>query len=147
MKTGLKSGISSEFSMIDGSALWIHKYYLNLFIGSRKSIEHVNSIGDCEDILLNFIVSDITGLPPIKATHHTWLHADYDELSTKGSLYRSPLEMDKQIVVRSECIDQFIIYFGHNPLRNSAIRMDPMLFKDNIDMDKKRYKKIEASDP
>jgi len=101
---------------------------------------------DCEDILLNFIVSDVTGLPPIKATHRTWTHSEFDQTSTKGKLFRPP--DDGQISdTRSICVQKFVDDFGYVPLRHSVARMDPMLFKDDMNLDKKRYKKIEASDP
>lgn len=44
---------------------------------------------------------------------------------------------------RSVCLNTFASLLGHIPLKHSNLRLDPVLFKDKVSMQRKKYRQIE----
>jgi len=63
---------------------------------------------NCEDILMNFVISNSTGKAPIKVSPRKKFRCQ--ECSTTGSISIDP---------------------GHMPLKAVQFRADPVLYKDN----------------
>ncbi|KAJ8333586.1 hypothetical protein SKAU_G00415940 [Synaphobranchus kaupii] len=67
---GYTSKWTNDYSMVLTGAAIYHRYYhylyTNVLPASLKSM--VDQLANCEDILMNFLVSAVTKLPPIKVT-------------------------------------------------------------------------------
>ena len=61
---------SNEYSMVLTGAAFYHKYYNYLYTEwlSPLLLKTVDQAENCEDILMNFLVSHVTQKPPIKVT-------------------------------------------------------------------------------
>uniref|UniRef100_A0A672SYZ7 Exostosin glycosyltransferase 1 n=1 Tax=Sinocyclocheilus grahami TaxID=75366 RepID=A0A672SYZ7_SINGR len=67
---GYTSKWTNDYSMVLTGAAFYHRYYNYLYThylpSSLKSM--VDQLSNCEDILMNFLVSAVTKMPPIKVT-------------------------------------------------------------------------------
>ena len=84
---------------------------------------------------MNFMVSQVTRRPPIKATHKKELSKLLQETSSN---------VQKQQSDRVSCLNMIVNAYGYVPLQYSAVRLDPVLFKDNVSMLRKEYRKLEV---
>ena len=59
---------SNEYSLVLTSAAFHHRYYGRFYRDSVPDVlkRTVDELGNCEDILMNFLVSQVTHKPPIK---------------------------------------------------------------------------------
>ena len=48
---------------------------------------------------------------------------------------------------RQKCLSLFINDFGYVALHNSQLRLDPLLFKDNVARFRKKYPNIDSVEP
>ena len=46
---------------------------------------------------------------------------------------------------RQECVNAFANWFGYMPLVHSQFRLDPVLFKDQVSVLRKKYKDLERA--
>ena len=137
---GMVKQRASTYSMIDFSAAWIHRYYLTKFNQSPKPIlDLVNESNDCEEVVMNMIVAEHIGQGPILLTPKSKeLYIPSD--GKKGSLFR-----DKS-TVRDEldlCLNEAIKLMGGNFLKTQSFRLEPMLYKDRMNINHKRYQKMD----
>uniref|UniRef100_A0A7N8WVM8 Exostosin glycosyltransferase 1b n=1 Tax=Mastacembelus armatus TaxID=205130 RepID=A0A7N8WVM8_9TELE len=129
---GYTSKWTNDYSMVLTGAAIYHRYYHYLYTNylptSLKSM--VDQLANCEDILMNFLVSAVTKLPPIKVTQkkHTLV-------STPPTRYH--------FAQRQTCMNKFASWFGAMPLVHSQMRLDPVLFKDQVSILRKKYRDIE----
>lgn len=100
----------------------------------------VDQSQNCEDILLNFLVSHVTRLPPIKVTQRK----QYKQTMVAGG-YPSPWNDPDHFVQRQTCINAFTKIFGYMPLVRSNTRLDPVLFKDPVSNLRKKYRRMEIA--
>ena len=84
---------------------------------------------------MNFMVSRVTGRPPVKVTNKKELSKLVQESSSS---------VQKQQSDRVSCLNMIVSAYGYVPLQYSAVRMDPVLFKDNVSMLRKEYRKLEV---
>ncbi|XP_033727829.1 LOW QUALITY PROTEIN: exostosin-1a-like [Pecten maximus] len=133
---------TNEYSMILTGAAIYHRYYNFLYTNFLSSAftEIVDQSQNCEDILLNFLVSHVTKLPPIKVTHRKV----YKESMLASSSKSSPWLQVDHFMQRKLCVDNFVKLFGYMPLVRSKARMDPLLFKDPVSNLRKKYRQIEV---
>jgi predicted metal-binding protein len=89
--------------------------------------EHFN----CEDIVFNFMVANITGLPSIKVTPRKRFKCPE---CTNTGLYVDPSHFLK----RDECFNLFAKYFKGVSLKTTYYRLDPVLYKVNSIPDKQK---------
>ena len=82
---------------------------------------------NCEDILMNFVISNSTGKAPIKVSPRKKFRCLDSFCSKDNSISIDPGHM----VERSECINFFAEQYGHMPLKPVQFRADPVLYKDN----------------
>ncbi|KAH3710441.1 hypothetical protein DPMN_069923 [Dreissena polymorpha] len=132
---------SNEYSMVLTGAAIYHRYYNYLYTYglSPRLTNTVDDAQNCEDILLNFLVSHVTKLPPIKVTQRK----QYREALLPNSSKTMPWTDAFHFAQRQICIDTFANIFGYMPLIRSKTRMDPILFKDPVSNLRKKYKQIE----
>lgn len=90
---------------------------------------------NCLDIVFNFMVAHITHQPPVKVTQKRAL---------TRSRIDSTLMQQKQNQDQIACFNMATNAYGYVPLLYSSVRMDPILFKDNVSMFRKEYRKLEV---
>ena len=132
--------MSNEYSIIESSAAWIHRFHFIQF--QKQPIEllrFVNSRKDCEDIVMNQIASEFTGMGPIKLTPKYKDFRKIDESLQKGSLFK----FDGDMTNKNECLNVAIKLLGRNYLKKQRFRFDPMLYKDRMNIFKKRYQEMD----
>lgn len=135
------------------------RYYHSLFTqylpaGLR---ELVDGLAACEDILMNVLVAAVTKVPPIKVTQrkqHKEAVAQRAECGdgaagTPPPGQRSPPTPGKgtagsrSFSQRQDCLNQLADWFGYMPLVSSQLRLDPVLFKDQVSVLRKKYPSLE----
>ncbi|XP_076083727.1 exostosin-1b-like [Mytilus galloprovincialis] len=138
------STYSNEYSMILTGAAVYHRYYNYLYTNSLSTVftQIVDQSQNCEDILMNFLVSHVTKQPPIKVTHRKIYKESM--LGSSGRT-RTSFSLDQQhFSQRQACLAHFVQLFGYMPLIRSKVRMDPVLFKDPVSNLRKKFRQIEV---
>uniref|UniRef100_A0A1I8HM14 Exostosin domain-containing protein n=1 Tax=Macrostomum lignano TaxID=282301 RepID=A0A1I8HM14_9PLAT len=124
------SNQTCEYSMVLTGAAFLHVHYLHLYsywLPAALRAE-VDRLTNCEDILMNFLVSHVTRKAPIKVTSR-WTFPCF---GCSQSLYKD----DSHFFERSHCINYFSGMFGYNTLLYSQFRADSVLFKTRLGTDK-----------
>lgn len=138
---GYTSKWTNEYSIVLTGAAFYHRYYHHLFShylpSSLRAL--VDRTSNCEDILMNFLVSSVTHLPPIKVAQRK----QYKEMPTLQGTKMAPWANPEHFTQRQECVNTFASWFGYMPLVHSQFRLDPVLFKDHVSVLRKRYKDLE----
>ncbi|CAM9463256.1 unnamed protein product [Lampetra fluviatilis] len=119
---------TNEVSMVLTGAAFYHKYFNYLYTykmpGDIKG--WVDNHMNCEDIAMNFLVSNVTGKPPIKVTPRK-------KFKCPECTAIDGLSLDQtHMVERSECINKFASVFETMPLKTVEHRADPVLYKDDF---------------
>ncbi|KAI4811502.1 hypothetical protein KUCAC02_014406 [Chaenocephalus aceratus] len=99
----------------------------------------VDQMSNCEDILMNFLVSSVSKLPPIKVTQKKQYKETMMGQSSRASRWADP----DHFAQRQTCMNKFASWFGSMPLVHSQMRLDPVLFKDQVSILRKKYRDIE----
>ena len=89
----------------------------------------------CLDIAVNFLVTQVTKKAPIKVTQKKELFTSSQE---------STVILQRRSSDRIACLNMVVNAYGYVPLVYSAVRMDPILFKDNVSMLRKEYRRLEV---
>ena len=84
--------------------------------------EHMN----CEDLAMNFLISNVTAKAPIKVAPRQKFKCP--ECQALNMLSASLTHM----VERSECITKFAEIYGMMPLKTVEFRADAVLYKDSV---------------
>lgn len=132
---------SNEYSIVLTGAAVYHRYYHYLYTNglSASLTRTVDESQNCEDILMNFLVSHVTKLPPIKVTHRKQYRESFLANNSKNSHWLDSFHFAQ----RQICVDTFTNIFGYMPLVRSKLRIDPILFKDPVSNLRKKYRQIE----
>ncbi|XP_029332532.1 exostosin-like 1 isoform X2 [Mus caroli] len=136
---GYRTGMTNEFSMVLTTAAFYHRYYHTLFTHSLPKA--LRTIADetptCADVLMNFLVATVTKLPPIKVP--------YGRQRPEAVLMDSadPRPVPEPQPPDEDCINRLAAGFGHMPLVSSQVRLDPVLFKDPVSVQRKKYRSLE----
>ncbi|XP_008420968.1 exostosin-1b [Poecilia reticulata] len=138
---GYTSKWTNDYSMVLTGAAMFHRYYHFLYThylpSSLKNM--VDQLANCEDILMNFLVSAVTKLPPIKITQKKQYKETMMGQSSRASRWADP----DHFAQRQTCMNKFASWFGAMPLVHSQMRLDPVLFKDQVSILRKKYRDIE----
>uniref|UniRef100_A0A8C4THW1 Exostosin glycosyltransferase 1b n=1 Tax=Erpetoichthys calabaricus TaxID=27687 RepID=A0A8C4THW1_ERPCA len=138
---GYTSKWTNDYSMVLTGAAIYHRYYHYLYTNylpvSLKNM--VDQLANCEDILMNFLVSAVTKLPPIKVTQKKQYKETMMGQSSRASRWADP----DHFAQRQTCMNKFASWFGTMPLIHSQMRLDPILFKDQVSILRKKYRDIE----
>ncbi len=94
--------------------------------------DHMN----CEDIAMNFLITNTTGKPPIKVTPRQKFKCP--ECNKQGVLSADIGHM----VERTDCVNRFSDIYGSMPLQTVEFRADPVLYKDPLPVKLKRFNEI-----
>jgi glucuronyl/N-acetylglucosaminyl transferase EXT2 len=131
---------TNEISMVLTGAAFHHKYwnyaYTTSMPGNIK--DYVDAHMNCEDIAMNFLVSNRTGKAPIKVTPRKKFKCHSRQCTNAEMLSADTNHM----IERSECINLFTKIYGTMPLKSVEYRADPVLFKDNFPEKLKRFNDV-----
>uniref|UniRef100_A0A8C4RX18 Exostosin-1-like n=1 Tax=Erpetoichthys calabaricus TaxID=27687 RepID=A0A8C4RX18_ERPCA len=132
---------TNEYSMVLTGAAFYHRYYHFLYTHYLPASLHnmVDQMANCEDILMNFLVSAVTQLPPVKVTQKKQYKETMMQQGSKSSRWADP----DHFAQRQTCMNSFASWFGFLPLLPSKMRLDPVLFKDQVSILRKKYRDIE----
>ncbi|KAM5247127.1 exostosin-like 1 isoform 2-T2 [Ctenodactylus gundi] len=136
---GYTAEMANGFSMVLTTAVFYHRYYHTLF--THFLPQPLRTLADeaptCVDVLMNFLVAAVTKLPPIKVPYGKQQQeaAPLAPGSPGPRLQAQPLDQN--------CINQMALQFGHMPLISSRLRLDPVLFKDPVSVQRKKYRSLE----
>ncbi|XP_076806265.1 exostosin-2-like [Clavelina lepadiformis] len=129
---------TNNISIVLTGAAFYHNYFNYLYTykmpGDIKDWvdEHMN----CEDIAMNFVITNHTGKAPIKVSPRKKFLCS--ECITGGSLSLDETHM----VERSTCMNHFMEMYGMLPLKAVNFRADPVLFKDEFPEKMKKFSNI-----
>ncbi|XP_064219577.1 exostosin-like 1 isoform X2 [Aotus nancymaae] len=130
---------TNEFSMVLTMAAFYHRYYHTLFTHSLPKA--LRTLADeaptCVDVLMNFLVAAVTKLPPIKVPYGK------QRQEAAPLVPGGPEPGPKLQAPDPNCINQIAAAFGQMPLRSSHLRLDPVLFKDPVSVQRKKYRSLE----
>lgn len=128
---------TNSVSMVLTGCAFHHKYFSHLFTYMMPSYirDWVDKHMNCEDIAMNFMVTNYTGKAPIKVTRRKRFRCP--DCVTE-SLWADP----SHFVERSECLNEFVRAYGHMPLETVEFRADPLLFGETLPDKLKLYKDI-----
>ncbi|XP_061756925.1 exostosin-1 isoform X2 [Nerophis ophidion] len=138
---GYTSKWTNDYSMVLTGAAFYHRYYHYLFSHyiPTSLLTMVDRMVNCEDILMNFLVSAVTKQAPIKVTQKK----QYKEtMMTQGSKVSRWADPD-HFTQRQTCMNAFSRWLGYMPLLHSQMRLDPVLFRDQVSILRKKYRDIE----
>ncbi|XP_033101520.1 exostosin-2-like [Anneissia japonica] len=129
---------TSSMSMILSGAAFYHKFFNFLYTHQMPSVikSWVDENFNCEDIAMNFLISNITGKPPMKVTPKKKFKCP--ECINNENLSADPKHME----ARSECISDFSKIYGIMPLKSVEYRADPVLHLDTLPQELKRFKDV-----
>ncbi|XP_062562398.1 LOW QUALITY PROTEIN: exostosin-1-like [Armigeres subalbatus] len=134
---GYTSKWTNYYSIVLTGAAFFHRYYNYLYTNwlSYLLLKTVQQSSNCEDILMNLLVSHVTRKPPIKVTQRK----GYKDRESG----RSPWNDPDHFIQRQSCLNTFAAVFGYMPLLRSNLRLDPVLYRDSVSNLRKKYRQIE----
>ncbi|XP_041979728.1 exostosin-2 [Aricia agestis] len=117
---------TNEYSMVLTGAAFHHKiwswYYTRRM--SRDIRDWVDDNFNCEDIAMNFLVSNVTRKAPIKVTPRK-------KFKCPECTNTEMLSADaRHMASRSACVERLAKEYGHMPLRPIAFRADPLQYRE-----------------
>lgn len=75
----------------------------------------------------------------------TWYFFNcYSSTQTLSLYFRYNSEKHNDFASKQTCLNAIIEEFGRNPLKESLVRFDPILFKDPVSNVRKKYRKMEV---
>ena len=118
--------------MVLTGAAFYHKYYNHLYthVMPQAIRDKVDEYLNCEDLAMNFLISDVTRRPPIKVTSRWSFRCPGCPVNLS--------EDDSHFQERHKCMNFFTRVFGYMPLLNTQYRVDSVLFKTRIPADKQK---------
>ncbi|CAD5118538.1 DgyrCDS7228 [Dimorphilus gyrociliatus] len=130
-----------HFSMVLTYASFYHKYYNYLYTHSLHTplFNIVSTAPHCTHILMNFLVSHVTKRPPIKVLQRKISTANERMQPSESWM----MERSADFVDSQSCMLNITKIFGYMPLKNSQVRIDPLLYKDHVSKHRKKYKTVE----
>ena len=128
----------NNISIVLTGASFYHNYFNYLY--TYKMPDDIKSWVDnhmnCEDIAMNFIVSNYTGKAPIKVTPRKKFKCSNCNEGTGLSLDAG------HMVERSQCMNYFVKAYGMLPLKSVSFRADPLLYLDDFPTKLKLFQDI-----
>ncbi|XP_031622046.1 exostosin-1 [Contarinia nasturtii] len=134
---GYTSKWTNYYSIVLTGAAFYHQYYNYVYTNwlPLLLLKTVQQSSNCEDILMNFLISHVTRKAPIKVTQRK----GYKDRESG----RSPWNDPDHFIQRQSCLNTFAAVFGYMPLLRSNLRLDPVLYRDSVSNLRKKYRQIE----
>ena len=131
------SNHTCELSMVLTGAAFMHsvssraigtslQYYLYEYTHHMPQAirDKVDELMNCEDLAMNFLIAHLTRRPPIKVTSKWTFRC--------GSCQDKLSDDEDHFAKRHQCMAYFDRVYGYNPLVNSQLRADSILFKTRL---------------
>ncbi len=106
----------------------------------------VSRVTNCEGIAMNFLISHVTGLAPIKVAQSKYFDPGepYKEMEEPNKDRQSERrDLVGHFRQRQKCFNEFARIFGRVTLQRSCHKLDPLLYLDPISNYRKRYRNLE----
>lgn len=101
------------------AALLHHRYFAMYTSLPQELLTYIDDRRNCEDIAMQFLVSNVTNLAPIYVKGHLTDLGALGGISTSQNVLKAG-----HMAARDECINDLIGFFGRNPLRKSHFVVD-----------------------
>lgn len=102
------------------AAILHHDFFSKYFYDMPQSIRNlVDSKRNCEDIAMQFLIANITSLPPIYVKGHLQDKGALNGISTSQNVV-----MAGHMHSRDDCLNELVKIYKHNPLVRSHIIVD-----------------------
>ena len=93
---------------------------------------------NCEDLAMNFLISNMTGKAPIKVAPRKKFKCSTPQCTNSDMLSG----VQTHLIERSDCVNMLVGKFGYMPLKAVEFRADPVLYKDDLPEKLKRFANI-----
>jgi hypothetical protein len=112
---------TGSYSIILTKAAFLHHKYFSMYHNQlpKSMLKYIDDHRNCEDIAMQFVVSNHTGLPPIFVKGHLSDLGARNGISTDANVIQAS-HMDE----RSQCLSQLVEVFGSNPLVKTHVVVD-----------------------
>lgn len=148
--------------ILSGASIY-HVYYNHLYWIKvpPSALLLVESLQNCEDIVMNFLIVRTTRKTPIKLI---WKKVSKDLryrilwvlifgkmfqakifILSLCANFRSQQLSPERFRQRHTCLNDLAEIFGSMPLKRSNVRLDPVLFRDPVSNVRKKYRQLELS--
>lgn len=109
------------YSIILTKAAFLHHSYFKMYTEQMPAPirKYVDDNSNCEDIAMQFLVSNHTNRPPVFVKGHLSDGGALGGISTKKNFVKAQ-HMD----ARAQCLNEFTRLFGRNPLVKSHVIVD-----------------------
>jgi hypothetical protein len=109
---------TGQYSMILTKAALLHRNYLTLYSNDlpKSVLKYVDDHMNCEDLAMQFLISNVSGLPPI------YVRSDVYDVGVLGGISTRSGHMG----ARSDCLNDMIKLFGYHHDSNSMSQQLPM---------------------
>ncbi|KAL6076826.1 EXTL3, alpha-1,4-N-acetylglucosaminyltransferase, glycosyltransferase family 64 protein [Balamuthia mandrillaris] len=103
------------------SGLILHRDFLTTYtyFTPKEALDLVDSITNCDDLLMNFVVANATGHPPVLVDIPVYSSTVWALAKTGTS------SLPDHYTERHLCIRRFIELYGHMPLHYTNVRVSP----------------------
>jgi hypothetical protein len=110
-----------RYSIILTKAAFLHHDYLHQYtsIMPQSIRDLVDEAWNCEDIAMQFLISNTTNLPPIYVRGNLGDHGVLNGISTHGMFFNTNVIKAKHMGDRSSCLNKLVKIYGKNPLVDS----------------------------
>ncbi len=132
---------TNEVSMVLTGAAFYHSYWNYQYTQAPASSptgqvrEWADHNFNCEDIAMNFLVSNRTGKAPIKVGPRKKFRCSTTACENAGALSG----IQSYMVERSDCLNLFAAKYGYMPLMKNEFRADPLLYNERMPDKMKHY--------
>jgi hypothetical protein len=112
---------TGAYSMVLTKAAILHHDFFHVYFEQMPASIHnlVNSRRNCEDIAMQFLMSNITSLPPIYVKGHLSDKGALGGISTSQNVIKAG-----HMLQRDDCLNELVTIYGHNPLKRSHFFVD-----------------------
>jgi len=135
---------TNELSLVLTGVSFYHSYWHYLYTAApskeqRQIRDWVDQHMNCEDIAFNLMVANATGKPPIKVGPRKKFKCSTPSCENVGMLSSAAGHLEE----RSRCLDLFLKLYGNPcPLKQVQFRADPVLYKENLPPEMKKFNDI-----
>jgi len=138
MKYKYESEWQNQLSMVLTGAAFYHRLYNHWFTYMMpvETKDYIDEKMNCEDIAMNFLITNLTSKAPIKVTPRKRFKCA--QCNGNDSLWSE----SSHFIKRSECLSAFTKHFRRMPLQPVEYRIDPLLFQENLPLEIKQYPNV-----
>ena len=115
--------------------LYLYSYWL-----PQPLRDLVSQLDNCDNILVNFLVSHVTRKPPIGVVRRPSPSGHQSNTELMFSVSEA-----SSLHTRRYCVAKFTEQFGYMPLIRSSVKFEPLLHRDSVSVLRKKYRQMENS--